>query len=103
MTGVQTCALPISYSAKPGYSEHQTGLAFDINSIRDSFADTKEGLWLAKNAHIYGFILRYPKGKESITGYKYEPWHYRYVGVSVAQYIFENQITFEEYYAKFVL
>ena len=92
-----------TYSAKPGYSEHQTGLAFDINSIRDSFADTKEGLWLAKNAHIYGFILRYPKGKEAITGYKYEPWHYRYVGVSVAQYIFENQITFEEYHAKFVL
>lgn len=91
-----------TYSAKPGYSEHQTGLAFDLNSIRDSFSDTKEGIWLANNAHIYGFILRYPKGKEFITGYKYEPWHYRYVGVEVAQYIFEHQITFEEYYVKFV-
>ena len=91
-----------TYSARPGFSEHQTGLAIDINSVADSFANTKEGKWLASNAYKYGFILRYPKGKEYITGYKYEPWHYRYVGEEASTYIYEHDITFEEYYVYFV-
>lgn len=91
-----------TYSARPGFSEHQTGLAVDINSADDSFADTKEAKWLNENAYKYGFILRYPKGKEYITGYQYEPWHFRYVGLETAKYIYEHDITFEEYYAYFV-
>lgn len=91
-------------SAKPGFSEHQTGLAMDLNngSSMYDFASTQESKWLQKNAHKYGFILRYPEGKENITGYKFEPWHYRYVGVEAATYIYENNLTFEEYYAYFV-
>ena len=91
-------------SAKPGHSEHHTGLATDIVKVGVSMYDfegTKEFNWLSKNAHKYGFILRYPKGKEYLTGYKYEPWHYRYVGVDAATYIYENNIVFEEYYAYF--
>lgn len=91
-------------SAKPGHSEHQTGLSTDIVKTGVSmydFGNTKEFTWLKENAHKYGFILRYPKGKEYLTGYKYEPWHYRYVGVDVATYIYENDIVFEEYYAYF--
>jgi len=91
-------------SAKPGHSEHQTGLATDIVKIGVSMYDfytTKEFTWLKDNAHNYGFILRYPEGKEYLTGYMYEPWHYRYVGVDVATYIYENDIVFEEYYAYF--
>lgn len=91
-----------TYSARPGFSEHQTGLALDINSADDSFANTKEAKWLNDNAYKYGFILRYPKGKEYITGYQYEPWHFRYVGKDVAKYIYEHDITFEEYYAYFI-
>ncbi len=91
-----------TYSARPGSSEHQTGLAMDINSVDISFANTKEGKWLANNSYKYGFILRYPKGKEYITGYQYEPWHFRYVGEDVAKYIYEHDITFEEYYAYFI-
>lgn len=94
------------YSARPGYSEHQTGLAFDLgtasnHSIND-FSSSNEFKWVKKNAHKYGFILRYPYGKTYITGYIYEPWHYRYVGVDVATYIYKNNITYEEYYAYFV-
>ena len=94
------------YSARPGYSEHQTGLSFDLgtasnHSIND-FVNSKEFLWMEKNAHKYGFILRYPYGKTYITGYIYEPWHYRYVGVDIATYIYENNITYEEYYAYFI-
>lgn len=94
------------YSARPGYSEHQTGLAFDLgtasnHSIND-FSSSDEFKWVKKNAHKYGFILRYPYGKTYITGYIYEPWHYRYVGVDVATYIYKNNITYEEYYAYFV-
>lgn len=85
------------YSARPGHSEHQTGLAFDINSTSDSFASTKEAQWLAENAYRYGFILRYPQGKEHITGYMFEPWHYRYVGIENARRIFESGLTIEEY------
>lgn len=94
------------YSAQPGYSEHQTGLAFDIGGeeqkywVNDSFADTAEARWLSENAHKYGFILRYPKGKSDITGYKYEPWHFRYVGVEHATEIYENDLTLEEYLLK---
>ncbi len=93
-----------TYSARAGYSEHQTGLASDINTSSSSahFENTKEYAWLQKNAYKYGFILRFPKDKEKITGYKYEPWHYRYVGVEAATYIYEHDITLEEYYAYFV-
>lgn len=91
------------YSAKPGHSEHQTGLAFDIGGVdkkhwvTDSFADTEEAKWLKDNAHRYGFILRYPKGKTDITGYKYEPWHFRYIGVEHATKVYESKLTLEEY------
>lgn len=93
-----------SYSARPGYSEHQTGLAIDFGStsnpscnIQKCFAETDEGKWLAENAYKYGFILRYPLGKESITGYGYEPWHYRFVGNRLAQNMRIKQVkTLEE-------
>lgn len=90
------------YSARPGYSEHQTGLCSDINTIDSSFHGTSEANWLLKNAYKYGFIIRFPKDKEKITGYKYEPWHYRYVGEKVAKKIYENNLTLEEYYAYYV-
>lgn len=85
------------YSARPGHSEHQTGLAFDLNSIEDSFADTAEGKWVAEHCHEYGFIIRYPKGKESITGYIYEPWHIRYLGEEKAESVYSSGLTLEEY------
>jgi D-alanyl-D-alanine carboxypeptidase len=90
----------LSCSAKAGHSEHQTGLAVDVmgeNKDYNLFEETKEMKWMSKNAHKYGFILRYPKGKENITGFKYEPWHYRYVGVEAATEIYEKNITLEEY------
>lgn len=90
-----------SIAARPGFSEHQTGLSIDVatyNTPLAKFEDTEEFKWMSKNAHKYGFILRYPKGKEKITGYDYEPWHYRYVGVDVAKDIYEKNITFDEYY-----
>lgn len=92
--------------ATPGNSEHQTGLAMDISSrsvglsLTEQFGVTPEGKWLEKNAHRYGFILRYPKGKEHLTGYMYEPWHYRYVGHDVATEIYRNDWTLEEYFEK---
>lgn len=92
------------YSARPGYSEHQTGLAFDIGEVNhekhwasNSFGDTEAAKWLAANAHQYGFILRYPEGKEDKTGYMHESWHYRYVGKDKAEQIFKRNITLEEY------
>ncbi|MCM1246520.1 MAG: M15 family metallopeptidase [Roseburia sp.] len=91
-------------SARPGSSEHQTGLTIDVSArsvnfrLDQSFGDTKEGKWLAKNAHLYGFIIRYPYGKSKITGYSYEPWHIRFVGKTVATYLYENELTLEEYY-----
>lgn len=94
-----------SVAARAGFSEHQTGYALDIvtyNSTMDDFEESDEFKWLSKNAHKFGFILRYPKGKEDITGYDYESWHYRYVGEDVAKYIYENKITFDEYYAYFI-
>lgn len=89
-----------TYSARPGYSEHQTGLAFDLNSISDDFQYTNEGKWVSANAWKYGFILRYPKSKESITGYKYESWHLRYVGKDLASKLYNNGdwITLEEHF-----
>ena len=91
------------YSARPGTSEHQTGLATDINSVSNSFENTAAFKWLSKNAYKYGFILRYPKGKEFLTGYMYEPWHYRYVGAEVAKIVYEKDITYDEYYATYIL
>lgn len=90
-------ALADTYSARPGHSEHQTGLAFDLNSLYTSFGETAEGKWLAANCHKYGFIIRYPAGKEHITGYMYEPWHVRYVGMDHAPVIYEKGLCLEEY------
>lgn len=89
-----------TYSARAGHSEHQTGLCFDLNSVDNSFAYTDEGRWIVENAHLYGFIIRYPKGKESITGYQYEPWHLRYVGKTLAKELYNNGdwLTMEEYF-----
>lgn len=91
--------------ARPGYSEHQTGLAADVISIDnpecihgDCFADTPEGRWVAQHAHEFGFIIRYPEGAEEITGYQYEPWHLRYVGEETAAEVFEEGLTLEEYW-----
>jgi len=86
-----------THSARPGHSEHQSGLAFDLNSITQAFGSTPEGIWTAQNAHLYGFIIRYPQGKEGITGYIWEPWHLRYVGVDVATTLYTSGQTLEEY------
>ena len=92
-----------SISARPGFSEHQTGLAVDIASPDGScsllpcFEGTPAGVWAAANAHQYGFIIRYPNGAEAITGYSYEPWHLRYIGVDLARRILDAGITLEEY------
>jgi zinc D-Ala-D-Ala carboxypeptidase len=92
-------------SAKPGYSEHQTGLAVDLNRDKDlkcltmpCFAAMPEAKWLAGHAHEFGFIIRYEKNKESITGYEYEPWHLRYVGKDLAAELFNNHKTMEEFF-----
>lgn len=92
------------YSARPGYSEHQTGLAFDIGNPyqtkyygEQKFGTTATGKWAAKTAHKYGFIMRYPKGKEHITGYMYEPWHFRYVGKTRATKMYKKKLTLEQY------
>ncbi len=90
-----------SLTARPGHSEHQTGLTLDIATIESGltnhFEYTKSFNFLQDNAHLYGFILRYPKDKNYITGYAYEPWHYRYVGLTHAKAIKENNLTLEEY------
>lgn len=90
--------------AKPGYSEHQTGLAMDLEGqttlgtgLTEAFGESPEGIWVAENCYKYGFIIRYPKGKTNITGYIYEPWHVRYVGREAAAEIKELDVTFEEY------
>ncbi len=88
------------YSAKPGESEHQTGLCCDLGvpgKGLTNFNGSEEASWVADNAHKYGFIVRFPEGKESVTGYNYESWHIRYVGRDVAEYIYNNEITLEEY------
>ena len=92
-------------AARAGFSEHQTGMAIDIQtygSRASTFEDFDEFKWLQDNAYKYGFILRYPKDKEYLTGYEYESWHYRYIGKEAAKYIHENNISFDEYYAYFV-
>lgn len=92
------------FSARPGTSEHQTGLAFDfggtnrVHWLEESFGTTKEGKWLVSNAHKYGFVLRYHQNKEKITGYMYEPWHFRYVGSQMATKIKSSGLTMEEYF-----
>ncbi|OPJ55414.1 M15 family metallopeptidase [Alkalithermobacter paradoxus] len=92
------------FSARPGHSEHQTGLAFDIGGadttvwLSQKFGKSPEGKWLVENAHKYGFVLRYPQGKEHITGYMYEPWHFRYVGVEWSTKIVESGLTLDEYF-----
>lgn len=93
-------------AARPGYSEHQTGLALDIfcttNSSTQTFADSEAYQWLLNNSYKYGFILRYPQDKENITGYAFESWHYRYVGKDLAEKIYNENITFDEYYAYYI-
>ena len=93
-----------TYSARPGSSEHHTGLAIDLShdgTLEETFENTKQFEWLEKNAHKYGLILRYPKDKVYMTGYMYEPWHYRFVGVEVATLIKNEGITYEEYCVKY--
>ena len=92
------------YSARPGYSEHQSGLAFDIGEkgredlwLTSEFGETEAGKWLVANAHEYGFILRYPEGKEDITGFMYESWHFRYLEGDLATKVFKSGVTLEEY------
>ena len=92
-------------SAKAGHSEHQTGLSVDVmgsNNDYDQFEKSKEFDWMKNNSYKYGFILRYPKGKEYITGFKYEPWHYRYVSKDIASIIYTEGITLEEYHKKYI-
>lgn len=94
-----------TYSARPGFSEHQTGLCIDIDDSKinyTNFENSPSYQWMQENADQYGFILRYPKGKEDITGYTYESWHYRYVGKKIASYIKKHNITFDEYYVMFI-
>ena len=86
-----------TFSARPGHSEHQTGMAIDVIDASQNFNGTPEAEWLKEHCHEYGFIIRYPEGKEHITGYMYEAWHIRYVGVDIAKEITEAGITFEEY------
>ena len=87
-----------TYSARPGYSEHQSGLAIDVNQIDDSFIGTPEAIWLENHCHEFGFILRYPQGKQHITGYKYESWHIRYVGTDLSYQIHDSGLTLEEFF-----
>lgn len=92
-------------AARAGYSEHETGYTIDMyskGSTQSDFQNTEAYEWLIKNAHRFGFIQRYPLDKENVTGYSFESWHYRYVGIDAATYIYENNITFDEYYAYFV-
>lgn len=86
-----------TYAQQRGHSEHQTGLSLDIGSTQGTMEATEEGQWLAEHAHEHGFILRYPLGKEGITGIAYEPWHFRYVGLPHSQVMFDKELTFEEY------
>ena len=91
-----------TYSARPGYSEHQTGLAMDVKNERGEFISEsdKEYKWLINNSYKYGFILRYPKGKDKLTGYMYEEWHYRYLGIDVATKVYESGLTYDEFVAR---
>lgn len=95
-----------SLAARPGASEHQTGLTLDIfsktNSNRQTFKDSEEAKWLSDNSYKFGFILRYPENLVNVTGYNYEAWHFRYVGKNIATYIHDNNISFDEYYAYYI-
>ncbi len=94
-----------AFAARPDFSEHQTGLALDVityGASGETFDTTDAFKWLQKNAHKYGFILRYPKGKEDITGYSYESWHYRYLGVDLATKVKKSNLTYDEYYAYYL-
>ena len=94
-----------NFVARPGHSEHQTGLAVDVADYENSsedFEKTEAYQWMLDNAHKYGFILRYPKDKEDITGYSFESWHFRYVGVDIATKIHSLDITYDEYYTYFI-
>ncbi|MDE6733827.1 MAG: D-alanyl-D-alanine carboxypeptidase family protein [Oscillospiraceae bacterium] len=88
----------VTYSAKQGHSEHQTGYTMDLDSLYESYGQTPEGKWLAANCWKYGFIIRYPKGKENITGYTYEPWHVRWIGRSTAKLVYDSGLTLEEFF-----
>ncbi len=95
-----------NFSARPGHSQHQLGTAVDIGiagkaSFSDNFAASKEGVWLAANSASFGYILSYPKGKESITGYSYEPWHYRYIGKDNARRLVDTNLILEEFLQKY--
>ncbi|MBE6161542.1 MAG: D-alanyl-D-alanine carboxypeptidase family protein [Firmicutes bacterium] len=93
-------------AARPGYSEHQTGLAIDVfstdNQLTGSFQESEGYKWLKDNAYKYGFIERYPEGKQYITGYEFESWHWRYVGIEAASVIHNENITYDEYYAYYI-
>lgn len=86
-----------TFSSQAGHSEHQTGLTMDLDDFEESYGATSEGIWLAENCWRYGFIIRYPKGKEDITGYTYEPWHVRYLGKSTAKLVYDSGLTLEEF------
>ena len=94
------------YAARPSFSEHETGLALDIFTpeypTTETFESSKEYTWLLNNAYKFGFILRYPKGKEYLTGYAYESWHYRYLGLDLAKKVYESGLTYDEYYAYYI-
>ncbi len=95
-------------SSRPGHSEHQTGLAMDVSSesigyaLEPEFDETDEGKWLVEHAHEYGFIIRYEKNRENITGYTYEPWHIRYIGIEIASFLYEHDLTLEILYATYL-
>lgn len=95
-----------SIAARPGYSEHQTGLSLDIfsknNTNQKTFHESEEANWLKENAYKFGFILRYPEDKVNVTGYNFEAWHYRYIGIEAATYCYQNNLTYDEYYAFFI-
>jgi D-alanyl-D-alanine carboxypeptidase len=90
-------------SARAGHSEHQTGLAVDINSMAQSFGTTTAGIWLVENSYKYGYIVRYPQGKEVITGYDYEPWHFRYLGSDLAQSVYVSGLSYDEFYINILI
>lgn len=91
-----------TYSARPRHSEHETGLCCDINIVSESFKNTEAYAWLVENAADYGFILRFPEGKEHITGYIYEPWHWRYVGSETAKAVVASGLTYDEYFLQYI-
>jgi D-alanyl-D-alanine carboxypeptidase len=95
-----------TYSARAGFSEHQSGLAIDVSSNNQdilTFEMSNSFQWMKDHAHLYGFILRYQKGKEDISGYKYEPWHYRYVGKEIAATLYSTGMTYDEYAALYLI